>query len=117
MYGACNSLETTDAAATQVFSNIKVKRAITAIEAEQGKQDAEGAKDVLEQIEDIVKANATLKPNIALKGLELLGKAKGIWQADAPQDAKAVEIEESMRAELEAFAAWRIRQGIKERRA
>ena len=113
VYGPCNNIATTDAAATQVFSSIRVKRAIAAIEAENGKEQAEKAKSIIEKIEEIVEANKVKRPNIAIKGLELLGKNKGIWQADAPQDSKAIEIEESMRAELEEFAAWRIRQGIK----
>jgi len=105
--------DTADAAASRLLKNVKVKRAICALEAPEQAEAMELAEENRQRILRIARNQEEKQPAVALRATEQLGKICGQFQADAPQDSKAIEIEESMRKELEEFAAWRIRQGIK----
>ena len=113
-YGNNKSDNVVDAAASRLLSNVKIKRAICALEAPAEAEAMELAEENRAHILRIARNQEDKQPAVALRATEQLGKICGQFQADAPQDSKAIEIEESMRKELEEFAAWRIRQGLKQ---
>ena len=113
-YGCKKTDKVLDAAASRLLTNVKVIRAFAAMEQPETQEAVELAEENRARILRIARNQEDKQPAVALRATEQLGKICGQFQADAPQDSKAIEIEESMRAELEEFAAWRIRQGLKQ---
>lgn len=109
-YGNKSSQADTDAMASRLSSNVKVIRAIKAIEKNREPENENRRQQVLDGLDRIIK-QAEAKGNFAaaLRGYELKGRTMAMYSDKViHEDVQAEQIKERERAELAALAQERV---------
>lgn len=113
-YGNNKSDAVLDAAATRLLSNVKIKRAIAAIEAPKDVEAMDRRQRIIKDTDSQVKVGIAAGKDVAAL-LTLSSRQEGMLSDKViHEDAKTEEIKEAERKELEALAQQRVIQFTEE---